>query len=79
MIISTEQAQEKVFRSARTDGGYPRLVMYPFGIVALAHNEEEWERMEKKSRDAHIFAAVALGITMVVVTIVIVAVAVGAK
>lgn len=46
---SMAQMQAEMLAKARWDGGYPRAVCLFPGIVAFAHNEEEWNRYNREN------------------------------
>lgn len=62
---SMRQMQDEMLAKARFDGGYPRVVLMPFGIVALANNEEEYEALRKESENAINFFAACLMVVVV--------------
>jgi hypothetical protein len=39
---SMQQMQQEMLIKARWDGGYPRVVMMPLGVIALARDEAEY-------------------------------------
>ena len=55
-----QQMQNEMLKEARFDGGYPRPVVLPFGILALAKNEEEWNDLMRQSDITH--AVLGIGI-----------------
>lgn len=46
---SMEQMQSEMLAQARWDGGYPRAVCLFPGIVALAHDEKQWNQLNRQN------------------------------
>ncbi len=53
---SMKQMQDEMIAKARWDGGYPRAVCLFPGIVALAHSEEEYQRLRTQDARAFLWA-----------------------
>ena len=60
---STEQLQSEMLKKARFDGGFPRAVIVGPGIIALAKNDGEYERLRRHGVISHAI----LGIGLIVV------------
>jgi hypothetical protein len=44
---SIKQIQNEMLAEARFDGGYPRAVLLPIGVIALARTEDEFRQLCK--------------------------------
>lgn len=53
-----QQMQSQLLAQAKFDGTYPKPVVLPFGILALAKNEKEFTKLTRESYRAHIFLTI---------------------
>lgn len=61
-----KQMQDEMLKKARFDGGYPKPVIMPIGVIALAKNEEQYQKLQQISYRAHMVMAVGLVLTFVI-------------
>ncbi len=54
------QMQSEMIAKAKFDGGYPRAVIMPIGIIALANNEDEFNKLKRESEIEHLILGVIL-------------------
>ena len=67
---SMEQIQRELLAKARWDGGWPRAVHVGLGCVALAHSQEEYDRIKRGDRIAWcVSLAIALAAIPLIVAI----------
>lgn len=55
-----QKMKKEMLKKARFDGGYPRPVVLPFGVLALANNEQEFNRLMRESNIGHALLCVGL-------------------
>lgn len=63
---SMTQMQNELLEHAKFDGTYPKPVVLPFGILALAKDEEEFTELNRESYRAHLFLAIGAAVAGVV-------------
>lgn len=64
---SMKQMQAEMFAKARFDGGYPRIVVYPMGVVRLVNNESDWNAAMRECRNMAIVMFSAYSLLLVAV------------
>ena len=61
-----QQMQGEMLTKARFDGGYPRPVVLPLGILVLAKDEQEFNRLMRHSYVTHLVLAVGIFLALFV-------------
>ena len=62
---SMEQMQNEILRKARWDGGWPRAVHMGMGIIALAKDKANYDRLQAENLWAWKTAAITAVVLMV--------------
>lgn len=65
ILKTMQQMQDEMLKKARFDGGYPRPVIMPIGVLALAKNEKQYKEMKRFSQISHVI----FGVVMIMVIV----------